>query len=65
MQLVRAELGNNALILTKRHLFRMIGKGLDKWAVELALVTDKNRILSEMIDQSQVSKRKKLKLDLN
>jgi hypothetical protein len=65
MQLARAELGNNALTPTKRHLFRMIGKGLDERAVKLALVIDKNRILSEMIDQLQVLKRKKLKLDLN
>ena len=65
MQLARAELGNKALTPTKRHLFRTIGKGLDERAVEFALIMDENRILSEKIDQSQVSKRRKLTLDPN
>jgi len=65
MQLARAELGNKALTPTKRHLFQTIGKGLDERAVELALISDENRILSEKINQSEVSKRRKLTLDPN
>ncbi|KAJ9419093.1 hypothetical protein QL093DRAFT_2084003 [Fusarium oxysporum] len=65
MQLARAELGNKALTPTKRHLFQTIGKGLDERAVELALISDENRILSEKINQSEVSRRRKLTLDPN
>jgi hypothetical protein len=65
MKLARDELGNKALTPRKRHLFRTIGKGLDERAVELALITDENRVLSEKNDQSQVSKRRKLILDPN
>ena len=65
IKLARDELGNKALILRKRHLFQIIKKGLNERAVELALITDENRVLSEKINQSQVSKRRKVILDPN
>jgi 4-hydroxybenzoate polyprenyltransferase len=65
MKLARAELGNTALTPRKRHLFRTIGKGLDERALRLALTTDGNRILNEKNNQSEVSKRKKVKLNPN
>jgi hypothetical protein len=65
MKLARDELGNKSLTPKKRHLFRTIGKGLDERVVQLALITDENRVLSEKNDQSQVSKKRKVILDPN